>query len=262
MTICKICSSQHVRPFSRAMLLNRHSVQFFRCSDCGFICTEEPYWLQEAYSEAITGSDIGLVRRNIHLAGIAETLIRTFWGSKGTFLDYAGGYGLFVRLMRDRGLDFRWYDQHCANLFAKGFVGSVAGDETYRLLTAFEVFEHLVDPTVEIGKMLTLSKSILFTTELVPANCPNPDDWWYYGLEHGQHVSFYTRRSLEIIAERHNLHLASNGKSMHLLTDRKVSKPLFYLLARHKAAVIINPLLPGKSLLADDFSAVSSKELR
>jgi len=247
--------------FSQATVLKMHSVRYFRCNNCGFICTEEPYWLQEAYSDAITGSDIGLVRRNTRLARIAETLIRIFFSSKGLFLDYAGGYGLFVRLMRDRGLDFRWYDRYCTNLFAKGFTGSVEGNVSYRLMTAFEVFEHLVDPLEEIDQMLTFSRNILFTTELVPSGCPKPEDWWYYGLEHGQHVSFYTKRTLEIIAARHNMHLASNGKSMHLLSEKRMPICLFYLLARYKAAMLISPLLPGTSLLPKDFSTVSSKEL-
>ena len=236
-------------------------MQYYRCNACGFICTEEPYWLQEAYSEAITGSDIGLVRRNCRLAVIAGTLIPLFFGSGGLFLDYAAGYGLFVRLMRDRGLDFRWYDSYCSNLFARGFSGSVAGDQTYRLLTSFELFEHLSDPLGEIGRMLTLSRTILFTTELVPPGCPKPGEWWYYGLEHGQHVSFYTKKSLQVIAERFQLHLASNGKSMHLLSDRRVPAGLFYLLARYKTAALISPLLPGKSLLPADFAALSPQRL-
>lgn len=258
---CKICSDNRVEPFNRGVVLGKYDVQYYRCNSCGFICTEEPYWLKEAYSEAITGSDIGLVRRNCRLAVIAGTLIPIFFGSSGVFLDYAGGYGLFVRLMRDRGLDFRWCDRYCTNLFAKGHAGSVEGDATYRLLTSFELFEHLADPLEEIGRMLTLSRNILFTTELVPPDCPKPEQWWYYGLEHGQHVSFYTKRSLEVIATRYNLHLASNGKSMHLLSEKRLPTGLFYLLARYKAASLINPLLPLKSLLPDDFAALSIKEL-
>jgi len=259
---CKICTADSLSPFSKNLILGKYTIGYFRCGECGFICTEEPYWLDEAYSAAITGSDIGLVRRNIRLSGIAALLIHTFFGSKGHFLDYAGGYGLFVRLMRDRGFDFRWHDRYCDNLFARGFAGSIAGGESYRLLTAFEVFEHLVDPLDEIERMLALSRNILFTTELVPPDCPKPEQWWYYGTEHGQHISFYTKKSLETIADRHGLHFASNGKSMHLLSDRKISPALFYLLARYKAAALLSPLLPGSSLLPSDFAALSPRELR
>jgi len=39
----------------------------------------------------------------------------------GIFLDYAAGYGLFVRLMRDAGYNFRWSDLYCQNLFVRGW---------------------------------------------------------------------------------------------------------------------------------------------
>jgi len=260
-TECKICSSTSVVPFSRATLLKRHIVEYFRCSECGFICTEEPYWLKEAYSEAITGSDVGLVRRNCQLSVIAGIIIRTFFGHTGTFLDFAGGYGLFVRLMRDRGFDFRWYDAYCNNLFAQGFEGSLKEGSSYRLMTAFEVFEHLANPLEDIENMLKLSRSILFSTELIPATCPKPDEWWYYGPEHGQHISFYSRQSLQVIADKHNLNLYSNGSSMHLLTEKKIPAWLFFTLARYKTAAIINPLLPTTSLLPADFASITSREL-
>jgi hypothetical protein len=37
------------------------------------------------------------------------------------FIDYGGGYGLFVRLMRDAGFDYYWFDKFCDNVLSKGF---------------------------------------------------------------------------------------------------------------------------------------------
>jgi hypothetical protein len=50
-----------------------------------------------------------------------------------------GGYGMFVRLMRDGGFDFHREDPLCDNLFAQGF--DRQDDGTFELVTAFEVFE-------------------------------------------------------------------------------------------------------------------------
>ena len=44
-----------------------------------------------------------------------------FFKSNGSIVDYGGGYGLLVRLMRNSGFDFYRYDPYCANFFAKGF---------------------------------------------------------------------------------------------------------------------------------------------
>ncbi|MEI6704156.1 MAG: class I SAM-dependent methyltransferase [Deltaproteobacteria bacterium] len=257
---CKICKG-NVGTFFRARLLSMHDVEFYRCSSCGFIFTEEPYWLEEAYSSAITGSDVGLVRRNSRLATIARVLITVFWGTQGCFLDFAGGYGLFVRMMRDSGFDFKWYDRYCANLFAGGFAADLDDDKNYELVTAFEVFEHLVDPVSGLEELLKHSKNILFTTDLLPEPAPKPEEWWYYGLEHGQHVSFYTRKSLQFLAEGKGLNFYTNGATVHLMTEKKLPTALFFLLARHKTASLVAPFLSKKSLLEDDFRTITGGEL-
>ncbi len=257
---CKICKG-NVGFFSRTRLLSMHDVEFYRCSSCGYIFTEEPYWLEEAYSSAITGSDVGLVRRNSRLATITRVLLTVFFDTKGCFLDFAGGYGLFVRMMRDNGFDFKWYDRYCANLFANGFAADLVDGENYELVTAFELFEHLVDPVSGLDELLKLSKNILFTTDLLPEPAPKPEEWWYYGLEHGQHISFYTGKSLKLLAARKGLNFYSNGATVHLITEKKLSSALFFLLARHKTSRLIAPLLSKKSLLEDDFRMVAGGEL-
>ncbi len=116
--ICRICASPS-SPFGTARLLDRHDVQYFRCPACGFVQTEEPYWLDEAYAEAITRTDLGLVARNQGFSVLSRAVIGAFFQSEGRFLDYGGGYGLFVRTMRDLGFDFRLYERQCPNLFAR-----------------------------------------------------------------------------------------------------------------------------------------------
>jgi hypothetical protein len=259
---CKICSAESVELFARGVVLGRYDVRFNRCAACGFVCTEEPYWLEEAYADAITGSDIGLVSRNLAMAKIARVIISSFFATNGQFLDYAGGYGLFVRLMRDQGVDFYWYDKHCTNIFARQFEFSENDGAKYEMITAFEVMEHLDDPMAELDLMLKTTRNILFSTELLPKHVPKPAEWWYYGLEHGQHVSFYTKKSLEVIASRLGLNFYSNGKSLHLFSEKKISATLFFLLARSKAASILAPLLPRKTLLFADVTKISQKGLQ
>ncbi|HIJ87342.1 MAG TPA: class I SAM-dependent methyltransferase [Desulfuromonadales bacterium] len=257
---CKICNG-NVEIFSRARLLGTYDVAFYRCNWCGFICSEEPYWLEEAYSSVITGSDIGLVRRNFRLAEITRVLLTFFFDTKGNYLDYAGGYGLFVRLMRDCGFDFKWYDRYCTNLFAGGCAADLDTCRNYDIVTAFELFEHLVDPVGGLDELLKHSKNILFTTDLLPEPAPRPEEWWYFGLEHGQHVSFYTRKSLRLLAESKGLNFYTNGATVHLITEKKLPAALFFLLVRHKTASLVAPFLAKKTLLEDDFRATAGGEL-
>src|ERR1019366_9454449 len=139
-------------------ILNKYDVKYYRCNDTGFIQIEDPFWLNEAYSSVITKLDIGLPYRNIILSERVSKLLATQFNYKGIFLDYAGGYGLFTRLMRDKGFNFYNTDKYCQNLFAEYFdLADLPDETTFELVSAFEVFEHLVNPIEEIKVILEFS---------------------------------------------------------------------------------------------------------
>ncbi|WP_199249499.1 methyltransferase domain-containing protein [[Phormidium] sp. ETS-05] len=244
---CKICQSGS-EIFAKAKVLNKYDVDYFQCTVCGFVQTEPPYWLEKAYASAIAKSDVGLVQRNLAFSEISSNLIGHLFNSDGNFLDYGGGYGLFVRRMRDLGFNFLWYDKYCENLFAVGFEAENLKSSKYELVTAFEVFEHLIDPLEEIEKLLELSGNILFSTEVLPSSNPKPGEWWYYALEEGQHIAIYTMQSLSVIAKKYNLNLYSNG-FLHLLTSKFFDNDLFYgLVTREKITYV-----KKRSLLNQDY---------
>ncbi len=87
---CKLTGADTTLLFT-AKILNKYDVKFFRSNDTGFIQTEEPYWLEEAYSSAITKLDVGLVFRNITLKDTISKLLAKHFNINGPFLDYAGG---------------------------------------------------------------------------------------------------------------------------------------------------------------------------
>ena len=154
--ICKICNSNAKQVFN-SKILKKYDVKYFKCDNCGYLFTEQPYWLDEAYSRSINLSDTGLLDRNIYFSKVLSVLIYFCFNKNGLFLDYAGGYGVFTRLMRDIGFNFYWHDPYTQNLFANGFEKDIKPDSKFELITAFEVFEHLVSPKEEIEKMLSYS---------------------------------------------------------------------------------------------------------
>lgn len=239
---CKICGALAIPAFS-ATVLGRHKAAFSRCQDCGYLFADEPAWLAEAYKSPINPEDTGILQRNIRLSRKAAAVIGCFFDKSAALLDYAGGYGIFTRLMRDIGFEMRWHDPYTQNLFARGFEHDGAG--RVELLTTFESFEHFTSPIAELEKMLMLSDNILFTTLLLPSPVPAPLDWWYYGFEHGQHVGFYTRRSLEKMAGKFGLNLVTNGLDFHLLTKRRVNPLLFRVMLKLGALGLHGLLLPG-----------------
>jgi hypothetical protein len=242
-------------------MLGKYNVQYYQCQHCGFVQTEEPYWFDEAYSDVINSSDLGMVARNLGQSKICKAIITTFFNSNGSFVDYGGGYGLLVRLMRNIGYDFYRYDPLCANIFAKGFDVGLPGSGQYELVTAWEVFEHLTNPLEEVEKMLSFSPNILFSTLLLPPNNPKPGEWPYYGLEHGQHIAIYTETALALIAEKFGLHMHSCRQSVHLLSKRKVSGRLFDIVAHYNVASVVQILVRRKSLTYEDYYKVTGHRL-
>ncbi|GAB4196592.1 MAG: hypothetical protein OHK0022_14270 [Roseiflexaceae bacterium] len=261
---CKICSGASIH-FGDALVLGKHPVRYFRCTVCGFVQTEPPFWLDEAYASAITSTDIGSVNRALTFGRLTRRFILAFFSPGARFLDYGGGYGLFTRLMRDWGFDFHHYDRYCQNLFAQGFDADLNAGVRYELMTAFEVFEHLNDPLSEIEQMLRFSRTIVFSTQLVPASNPKPGEWWYYSPEHGQHIAFYTRAALDSIARRFGLRVYTNGSSLHLLTEKRINDRLFQFMFRHRITRLLDLLLSRRmhtrSLLAADYAKLSGVRL-
>lgn len=220
---CKICSSDTSKIFDKKVL-GKYDVSYFKCIECGFIQTEEPYWLNEAYSNAITDLDIGLLSRNLTNSSKIEQIILATFQPHSDFLDYAGGYGVFTRMMRDRGFNFYTTDPYCENLFAADFdLDLFSGEKRFELVTAFELFEHLEDPLKTLDDILKYSDTLIFSTELVPSdNLVNVEHWWYIAPETGQHIAFYTEKSFEKISKQLGLKFYTSG-GLHMLTKKEFS---------------------------------------
>ncbi|MBA3025316.1 MAG: class I SAM-dependent methyltransferase [Sulfurimonas sp.] len=253
---CKICTQQTKQIF-QTKILNKYDINYFHCEHCGFLQTEEPYWLDEAYSESINVSDTGYMQRNLMLSKKLTILLALFFDKNEKFLDYAGGYGVFVRMMRDIGFDFYWDDKYTTNFFARGFEHQSINK--YEAVTTFESFEHFVNPMDEIESLLKISKNIIFSTELLPNPIPKPQDWWYYGLDHGQHISFYSEKTFDFIAKKFNLNYV-NLVGLHLLSEKKISNLQLKVLKLSKFG--LHKLLQKrlKSKTWDDYLKMSEKK--
>lgn len=250
---CRVCATP-ARPFARTTLLAKYDVQYDKCPACGLVQTEEPYWLAQAYASPIAPSDVGFVQRNVRNAPIVGALARTCFDWRQKHLDYGGGYGLLVRLLRDQGLDFYLYDKYCPNTFAKGFSVDLDGSQQYELTTAFEVFEHLPDPMAVADQILRQSIGLLFTTQPLPPSSPRPGtgEWSYYSESEGQHITLYTLRSIRMMADRLGVHLHSRGTDLHLLTRRRLKPALFRNVVRYSSAVVIAQLGQRARQVVDD----------
>lgn len=210
---CRICAAPARYVFTQPVL--GREVNYFECARCGYLQTQSPDWLDEAYSRAINDVDTGIMYRNrINIGRVVMTLLAC-GRLRGRVIDYAGGYGILVRMLRDAGVDARWRDKYCENVLARGFEADFGSGD---VLTAFEVFEHLIDPVAELRTMLGEAPIVLLSTELIAGpGTPSPE-WWYLGPEHGQHVGFFRAATLRWMAEHIGCHHATDGNSVHMFS--------------------------------------------
>jgi len=263
---CKICTHTSEKIFNH-QLLDKYDVRYFFCKNCKFLQTEEPYWLEEAYKNPINAMDTGYLQRNNMLSKKVFVLFKTVFNKQSVFLDYAGGYGVFVRLMRDMGQNFLWKDLYCQNIFARGFEYE---DQNIRSVTCFEAFEHFVNPLNELEKILAISKNIFFSTSLFPNSVPpDPEQWEYYGFDHGQHISLFSLETLQYIARKYGLYLYTNKKNIHFFSEKKYNALwlafldlLGLVLCLVQGDVVIRKLLGKNYSIKDQETLIALQHLK
>ena len=128
-------------------------------------------------------------------------------------------------------------------------------EKHFDLATAFEVFEHLEDPSGVFNLLFKHADHLLITTSLLPSPAPALTDWWYYGPEHGQHISFYTIKSLQTIADAHQRFFYSNGRDFHFFSRKRISEYWFRKFTSERYSRWIGLWRRRQTLLDEDFLA-------
>src|SRR5438128_9153739 len=112
---CRLCDGMAEFLFEKDVLA-RYRAGYFQCPSCGLTQTSDPTWLGEASREAIHPTDTGILARNLGCRNLVATFLWLMGVGDDPGLDYAAGYGIFVRLMRDAGFQFFWWDPYAQNL--------------------------------------------------------------------------------------------------------------------------------------------------
>jgi predicted RNA-binding Zn-ribbon protein involved in translation (DUF1610 family) len=108
---CRLCGTESPSIF-RQQILNRWDAAYYQCPRCDLIQTDEPQWLSQAYAAPIAAMDTGAIERNRLTADLTTAVACTLGITPDSpCLDFGGGNGVFVRMMRDRGFNFRLSDR-------------------------------------------------------------------------------------------------------------------------------------------------------
>ena len=242
---CRLCGNK-VEPAFRAKVLGRYDVQYFRCSGCGSLQTEVPYWLHEAYANGDAHSifDTSRAARSRRTCATILAIYRLA-GFKGPVLDFGGGTGLLCRMLRDASIDAYTFDEYDDGGFAKGFSSKI-GDKDFDVVSAIEVLEHLPNPRSTLDVLFgSRAKVIVATTQLFG----NEDESWsYLARSTGQHVFFYTQGALDWIASRYGYRWSKADRFwVFVRTDLPRQIQLRLRLLRKPAILLSDLMIPIQS---------------
>ena len=212
------------------------AVQHYRCRGCGFMWAPLfDDWTQEDFQRHIYNDDYGLV--DGEYAGprpkrTAEHMARWLEGFENArILDYGSGTGLFTQHMQEAGFkQVSGFDPFSQPTRPSG---------RFDIITCFEVIEHSPTPVEtmrDIASFLAEDGCIILGESLQPPDIAKLRCGWWYCMPRNGHISFYTDRSMVVLAAqsgllfhpgngRHGFSRASGGKFAELA--RRISPPLF-----------------------------------
>jgi 2-polyprenyl-3-methyl-5-hydroxy-6-metoxy-1,4-benzoquinol methylase len=204
---CKICKSKAVKKE------NAYSRVFYECKNCGFIFVGfyDVEKLKKGMDISMTSSGgyreyhlVKMLSRDLNL----KSILLYGTGDTNTFMKLRiEGYdvigvdinkALIAKRKEEYGMDSFFHENELSN------------NTKYDIITCVEVLEHFIQPKDSLDiltSLLSRNGVICGTTNLYPGygNITEVDDNGY--MSHGSHVSFWSKKSLNHIAEMYNLKL-------------------------------------------------------
>lgn len=213
----KTCGAEkgHIFPLSGV------PVYYGVCGGCGFCFAPElAAWTAEEFGQRIYNHEYALIDPDYSDARPRSNaaMVNSMFGQQASsikHLDYGGGAGLLADLLRQVNWSSVSYDP----FVNKGTRPEQLGK--FDLITAFEVFEHVPDAMALIAnlrELLVPNGIVLFSTLVSDGNIHANQrlSWWYAAPRNG-HISLFSKKSLNILAQRNEFKLGSFSDNLHVL---------------------------------------------
>ncbi len=202
---CRLCEGPLIKRFN-LLVLRKHDVAYYECQSCGSLQSGIPYWLDEAYDSSLSNLDTGAAQRALRNIAAAVAVAKLFRITNA--LDVGGGDGLLCRFLRDYGINCYVRDKYADPAYAQGF--TCPDFDVPDLVLAFEVLEHFQEPRADLDALFGNRPRAVLVSTCVYSN--QRDEWWYLAPEGGQHVFFYSKKALELIAQRYDYDLVISNE--------------------------------------------------
>lgn len=217
---CNVCGRETKHVFSKTIMNKYNDIKYYKCSNCGFLQTDKPFWLNESYEKEAISIDPDRLKRNIFLRNFFIKFINKLFNKDIEVLDFAGGEGILTRLMLDKGYNFKNYDKYSVPLYSHGHnISNI--DTNYDLIVSSEVMEHIENPYEELDYILKYTDNYFFTT---CCQIEDLENWFYLIPDNGQHISFYTNNAIAYLAKKYDMNCYSDLYWCHFLTKKDLGE--------------------------------------
>jgi SAM-dependent methyltransferase len=195
-------------------------VYYVHCGDCSFCFAPEfADWTLTEFEKKIYNNDYYTVDHDyidVRPRANAATIMSMFGKSNYPIrhLDYGGGSGVLVRILKESSFDSISYDPFVDRQVEINQLGK------FDLITAFEVFEHVPDVKqlmTDLNSLLSPDGIVLFSTLLSDGNIkPNQRLLWWYASPRNGHISLFSKKSLTLLADDFSFKFGSFSVGFHV----------------------------------------------
>lgn len=212
---CKVCKG-----VTTQWVIGKKHTTYHYCSNCEFLSKDSSHQITSEEELKIYNYHFNSIEDSSYVAyfnHFIETSILPFV-SEGKFgLDFGSGPSpvLAQLLMRDYGYAMDIYDLFYAP--EKVYLG-----QKYDLITCTEVIEHIPSPleTFETFKdLLQTEGTLAVMTQFHPNNVDDFKVWHY--MRDNSHISFFTPKTLEIIADKIGLKVVHSNERKYMTFQQR-----------------------------------------
>ena len=207
---CRLCHSSSVHPYLSAERPFRAS--YLICSNCGLVYLDECFLLEKFEEQSQyklhqnDKRDPGYV--NFLYKCLTPTLKQLGPGMKG--LDFGcGPYPMLVELMHEEGFEMDGFDPYF-------FPSTHELEDKYDFVISTEVVEHFNDPHLSWNDMVAKVAKGGFLSVMTSLRYENIDfKSWHYRHDK-THVSFYSEKTMNWIADFFKLEVVAIEKNVFI----------------------------------------------
>lgn len=196
------------------------AIYYALCGECGHCFSPDMCsWSKEKFEEEIYNEQYELVDPDYlgaRAKANARMLTNSIFSKLPRFIrhmDFGGGKGLLASHLRECGWNSVSYDPFVNSEIILSNLGK------FDLMTAYEVFEHAVDPKLlmrEINALMEHDGMLLFSTLISDGQIAKHRrlDWWYASPRNG-HINLFSQKSLALLGKLNGYNFGSFSSGLH-----------------------------------------------